>query len=63
VSVPEAAEILGISRESGYRAAGNGDIFTIKFGRKRVVPMAWLEKKLAGGDSALEKKLEGGDSA
>jgi excisionase family DNA binding protein len=38
MSVEDAAELLGLSRSSGYRAAGRGEIPTLRFGRRIVVP-------------------------
>lgn len=38
MSVEDAAEMLGLSRSSGYRAAGRGEIPTLRFGRRLVVP-------------------------
>lgn len=40
--VTEAADILGISRRSAYRAAANGHIPPIKIGRRLIVPTARL---------------------
>ena len=42
VTVPEAAEILGISRGSGYAAAAAGQIPTVRIGARLVVPTAQL---------------------
>ena len=47
-TVPEAGEALGLSRESAYRAAKSGEIHTLQIGRRKVVPLAWLERKLEG---------------
>lgn len=38
ISVEQAASILGISRSSGYRAVGRGEIPALWFGRRVVVP-------------------------
>jgi len=45
-SVPEAAEILGIDRNSGYAAAKNGELPTIRIGKRLLVPKAALERLL-----------------
>lgn len=42
IDVPAAAELLGISRSSGYEAARRGELPTIKLGRRLVVPVAKL---------------------
>jgi excisionase family DNA binding protein len=47
-SVPEAGEVLGVSRKTAYDAAKSGDIVTIKIGRSLRVPLAWLDRKLEG---------------
>jgi hypothetical protein len=43
---PDAGQILGLSRNSTYARADDGDIVTIKLGRLRKVPTAWLKAKL-----------------
>jgi hypothetical protein len=46
IRVPEAAEILEISRTAAYDAARLGDIPTIKVGGRLLVPVAGFKKKL-----------------
>jgi excisionase family DNA binding protein len=48
ITVSEAASILGISRGSAYEAAKRNEIPTIRIGRRRLVPLAALERMLAG---------------
>jgi excisionase family DNA binding protein len=48
LTIKEAAKRLGISLERGYEAAALGHIPTIPMGKRRVVPIAALERKLAG---------------
>jgi len=48
VSIPEAGEILGIGRNSAYEAANRGEIYTLNFGKRKVVPVPWLKRKLQG---------------
>ena len=38
LSVEQAAKLLGVSRSSAYRAAANGQLPTISFGRRLLVP-------------------------
>jgi excisionase family DNA binding protein len=38
VTVERAAKLLGISRSAAYRAAARGELPTIAFGRRRLVP-------------------------
>ena len=46
VTVIEAAKILGIGRSAAYEGARNGEIPTIKIGRRILVPIAALNRKL-----------------
>lgn len=48
MTIPEAAKVLGIGRNQGYEAATRGDIPTIRIGKRVLVPVAALEKMLAG---------------
>lgn len=42
VSVTEAAELIGLSRAFTYELVKAGEIPTVAFGRRRVVPTCWL---------------------
>ena len=46
MTIPEAAEKLGIGRNQGYEAARIGQIPTIKIGKRLLVPVTALETKL-----------------
>jgi excisionase family DNA binding protein len=48
ISVPEAARIMGLSRNGAYAAAARGDIPTIRIGRKLLVPTQRLRAMLEG---------------
>jgi excisionase family DNA binding protein len=48
VTVGEAASILRISRGSAYEAVKRKEIPTIRIGRRLLVPLAALERMLAG---------------
>ena len=52
MSVPEAAELLGISRESAYKAARAGQLPTVTLGRRLLVPVARLHAFLGGDGRA-----------
>jgi hypothetical protein len=39
---PDAGRALGLSRNGTYEAARRGEIKTLRFGRLRKVPTAWL---------------------
>lgn len=52
VSLPEAARLLGISKSLAYKLAETGEIPTIPLGeRRKIVPMAALEKIIGKWDS------------
>lgn len=42
IPVPKAAELLGISRSQGYAAARSGELPTLSFGHRLVVPVKRL---------------------
>lgn len=42
LTVEQAAEVLGISRRSAYRAVERGDLPTLRLGRRLLVPTARL---------------------
>ena len=48
LTIPEAAQALGIGRNQGYEAAKRGEIPTIKIGKRILVPVAALERMLQG---------------
>lgn len=45
-TIPEAAELLGLSRNFGYELARRGEIPIIKFGKRKLVPKARFEKMI-----------------
>jgi len=51
VSVEEAGEILGCSRNTAYEAVRRGEIPVIRIGKRLLVPKAALERLLSGGGS------------
>ena len=52
VTLNEAAGLLRISRGSAYQAAKTREIPTIRIGRRLLVPLAALERMLAGDTAA-----------
>jgi hypothetical protein len=48
VSVERAGVILGLSRPSAYAGVRSGEIPSITVGRRRMVPTAWLARRLSG---------------
>ena len=51
-TIEEAAKALGIGRNQAYEAARKGELPCIRIGRRLLVPLAALERLLAGGKSA-----------
>lgn len=51
VSVPEAARLLGISRNTAYKAAQTGELPAVRIGRRLVVPVSRLMELLEKGDA------------
>ena len=49
ISVGEAGQMLGISRNSAYKAVRAGEIPVIKLGNRLVVPLAAITRMLEGG--------------
>lgn len=47
LSIPEAAETLGISRAHAYNLAAKGELPVVKFGNRKLVPILALDKLLA----------------
>lgn len=44
ITVEHAAVVLGIGRTAAYKAARTGELPTIKFGRRTLVPVAALRR-------------------
>ncbi|WP_160006489.1 helix-turn-helix domain-containing protein [Nocardioides sp. AX2bis] len=51
VSIPEAALLLGLSRNSAYAAAERGDLPTIRLGRRILVPVGPLQALVAAAST------------
>jgi hypothetical protein len=49
-TIPEAGRMAGLGRSASYDAARRGEIPTIQFGRRKAVPKARWERKLAEGE-------------
>ena len=59
ISVPAAASMLGVSRNTGYEMARLGQLPTIRCGQRRlVVPKAALMKMLQEVNEPYEKRNE-----
>jgi excisionase family DNA binding protein len=54
ITVEEAAKLLRISRGSAYEAVRTGEIPTVRFGRRILVPRARLLQMLGAESPAAE---------
>ena len=58
-NVPCAGAILAnASRGTAYELAKTGDLEVMRFGRKKVVPVAWLEAKLGLKPGELDSRID-----
>lgn len=48
ITVPEAARVLGISRDTAYALARRGDLPTIRLGKRIVVSRRVIDRMLTG---------------
>ena len=51
LSIPEAGKALGIGRSAAYEAARTGQLPTIRIGKRLLVPIVALERKLEQANS------------
>lgn len=51
LTVPEAARLLGISRNSAYEAVRRGELPVLRIGKRYLVPRIALERMLAEAGS------------
>ena len=49
ITVPEAAEMLGLSRNFAYELVKQGELPVVKFGKRLLIPRVALEKMLEKG--------------
>lgn len=52
LSVPEAARLLGIGRNTAYEAVKTGQLPSVKIGNRVLVPRAALERMLSAPQAA-----------
>jgi excisionase family DNA binding protein len=52
ITIPEAAAVLGVSRDLAYEAAARGELPVVALGRRRLVVTARLLAMLAADDDA-----------
>lgn len=48
VSIPAAAKIIGIGESLAYEAAARGEIPTVQIGKRKLVPVAWINRTFRG---------------
>ena len=60
LTVEEAAEILGIGRNSAYEAVKRGEIPALRLGRRLLVPRAALERILRDTDNGTANVANNG---
>ena len=53
-TIPETARILGIGRSAAYEAANRGEIPTIRIGKRILVPIEALKRRLSAGRTPPE---------
>lgn len=56
VTMPEAARLLGIGRNTAYEAARRGEIPTVRIGKRLLVPVSALDRLL--DDSWKQSRTE-----
>jgi hypothetical protein len=54
ISIASAAKALGLGRNAAYFAASQGQIPTIRIGRRLLVPMVALQRLLEGSQRNLD---------
>ena len=50
ITVTEAAKLLGVGRNQAYEAVRRGEIPAIRIGRRLLIPIRALERKLEGAE-------------
>jgi excisionase family DNA binding protein len=58
LTVEEAASLLGISRNSAYRAVRDGDLPAVRIRRRLLIPVAHLHALLRGDESPSSHYVE-----
>ena len=54
IKVPEAAEMLRISRNFAYELVRRGELPSIEFGKRKLIPKIALEKRLEEGANTIK---------
>jgi excisionase family DNA binding protein len=61
LSVTEAAQVLGISRALAYELVAQGELPSLQFGRRLVVPSRAIERLLASCEATETTESETGE--
>ena len=56
ITVPEAASMLGVSRNLAYEAVRRGELPAIRVGRRLVVPLKAIEELLESAPTAVDRR-------
>lgn len=60
-SVKTGADVLGVCLNGAYAAVNRGEIPTVKIGRRKLIPTAWLLR--AAGLDVAEQDADAGKAA
>ncbi len=60
MTIEQAGQLIGLSRSSAYRAAARGELPTLRFGRRLLVPTLRLLNMLGVDNSAVESREHNG---
>jgi len=55
VSVNQASKLLGLSRNATFAAVNRGDIYSIKIGRRLLIPKARLLAMIQGDQNSEQR--------
>jgi excisionase family DNA binding protein len=47
ISIPEAARRLGVGKSSGYELVASGQLATVRYGQRRLVPVSEVRRLAA----------------
>ncbi len=59
VTMPEAAKLLGIGRNTAYEAARRGEIPIVRIGKRLLVPVSALDRLLDGSSEKSQTEDPG----
>ena len=62
-SIPNVARALDIGRNQAYEAAGRGEIPSERYGRRIIVPTAWLKRVLQLEDGGRDGSTSNDEAA